>query len=190
MSIINPIPPQNFEIFRDLIFEAIKTEIALQSELTATVYNERVTPFDITELPAVLVLFSRFELGSKTPDTSVNSCYYNILAYTKSKNTAAAKGDELASKACQKLLGAIRYILDGPEYFKLNSPSLDSMKSKAVESIEIGKPEKQQDGAHVVVGQLTFRVDIFEQNGKIQGEAIEGADTTINEELQLTENNS
>lgn len=195
MAITVAIPPQNFEVIRDKIAEIITTEFANQYAITgndlfqAGIYGERFTAFDKTELPAVQVYFDRFEQNSKNADTVENSVYYNVVVYTKSKDKSTVNGDVEASKNCQKLLGVIRYILDGPEYFRINSPELSTVKTKSVESIAVGLPPKQGDGANTIAGLLTFKVDMYESNGVLLSEAIDGTDSTINEELKITINN-
>lgn len=191
-KIQNIIPERNFEIVRSKIVDILTDEFAEQFSLTsnplfqATVFKERFIAFDKTELPAVLVYFSRDDFDSKITTQSKGDAVFGIEVHTKAKFTNSERGDTQASLDCDKLCGVIQYILDSPYYIRLDlSPGI--VQSSIVDSIQIGKSDVA-DGISTVVGLISLRVRILEDNGALTSSSFEGSDTIMNDELHLTVN--
>lgn len=183
------ITAQSFELIRDKIAAIITSELAGQFAITANalfqsvVYTERFIAFDKTELPAVKVYFDKAEGIERSPEQSRADYYYNIEVHTAAKFTATDRGDKLASLACEKLLGVIRYILVNPNYLRLDLSDYNIIQSTAIESIKMGNPTTSADGISSIAGLITLVVRANEPNGKLTSVAMGGADSVMGDTL-------
>jgi hypothetical protein len=168
MAILNQIiPAQNFEVIRDRIPVILVDELSNQATLTgnpdlnADVWSERIIPFDAANMPAVNILLSR---GTSNFFTAVEGVYiytYFVDVYTKAKSTDGERGGHLASIKLHRLLGVIRAILENPSYRTLGFP-MPSLEHTAVTDIAIADPKNSQDANSVMMGRLTFTVQVRE----------------------------
>lgn len=158
------IPSQNFELVRDRIGQILSLEIGNQYTLTgnedlnATVYNDRIVPYDKTDCPAINVSFVSSNYTSKFVNSVDGSNIYNIDVYCLAPSTATDTADKLANIRLHKLLGICRTILSDPQYRTLLFTA-PSMAHVSVRDIKIAAPEAMQDSSAIVMGRLTFMVN-------------------------------
>jgi len=187
-KIPNIIPERKFETVRDKIVSILTDELTNQYSLTtnslyqAGIFKERFVPFDKTELPAILVYFNNSEFDSKIPNNCKSDTTYAIEVHTRSSYTDSERGDTKASVDCDKLLGAIHYILSSPYYYNLDLPGV--VQTTMVESLQIGR-NSDPSGDSIVVGLLSFKVRIMEDNGAIPSTQLDEVLTTFNEEFKI-----
>lgn len=170
------IPEQNFEKIRDKVASIITDEFAEQYILTsnplfqAGIWIERFIPFDRQELPAVKVYFVQSSYDTRTPAASKGELKIYIEVHTKAKDSDSERGDKKSTIDCQKLVGAIRYILEHPDYLRLGYPTPQKFISGTnISDINISEPINQQDGLHVIAGRLILNVRYLENNGDLSG---------------------
>jgi len=193
------IPIQNFEIIRDRIALIVATELENQYNLfggfNPSVWIERFIPFDISELPAVNIVFESMALVNKNPSKCLYEGKFNIQVSVSSGDLYNQSGDVLSSIDCQKLTGQIRYILENPNNLRLQFPSNPSIvQGNEISEIQISKPE-EKDGNYTTVSQLGLKIKFEENNGvvvPIVGESYVTQMTieTTNKGLRLVINNT
>lgn len=188
-KILNPIPPQGFEIVRDRIALILTTELSAQFSLTgeqdnnATVYLERTVPVNQSEMPIVNVGVQRSDLSSQSVVQTQETILFNIDVYHKSKTVGDLDGDSLANLKMQRLLGICRAILENPVYKRLDfDPAISFIENRVITSIEIGE-SKRGDALSTSVGRIVFSVRIPEVTQLLLGEILGGTDTEIRLEL-------
>jgi len=190
-KILTEITAQRFELIRDRIAEIITDElngqfiITSNSLFSAKVWLERFIPFDKTELPAVNIYFNGSNFDSQTPISSKSNNNYNIECSVSAKDTDSDAGDILANKKCHKLIGAIRYILENPNYLELDFTNPRFVFSTIVNNINISQPTNNSDGTFSVSAQIIFNVVSEELNGELS--AIEAEKYTTTMKLNETE---
>lgn len=174
------IPQQNFEMIRDRVALIIADELAAQLALRPTelefgagVWVERAAPFDREELPAVKVYFAASSYDDDGRVTSQGSATIHIEVTARGRSTSTQGAGEVAAKICQKLLGAIRYILKHPTYNRLSFTGRQFIKGITVSDIRIAEPTEQADGFRSVAGQLILQVRYEELNGDLTSTPIE-----------------
>jgi hypothetical protein len=167
------IPTQNFERIRDAIAAIIVAEFAGQYALTSNalfqskVWIERFVPFDISELPAILVTLDLISEVQSNPGRSVYQMTLQVQVYTWANDTDSVGGDENSALNNHKLVGVLRYIFRNPTYVRA---SLDSspltIQTIQVSEIQFVKPDFQ-DSNHTFASQLTLNIRYDESNGTI-----------------------
>ena len=183
-KITQEIPPQGFELIRDKIGEILADEILAQfaihsdPERDATVFVERITPIDKTEMPLINVLYSRSGYDNNSAINSDGKNTYNIDVYTSAKTKIAKRGGAESMLRLGRILGIIRAILESPFYLTLGFTTPFIM-STEVTSIEIQDPRDNQDAANTVMGRLIFVVEAAEITEQIQPVTAEGYDTQV-----------
>jgi hypothetical protein len=167
MPITGIIPSQNFELVRDRIGQILALEFANQYVLTSnddinvTVYNDRIIPFDKTDTPCINVVFASGNYPSKYEDKQDGSYTFNIDCYCTAPSTSSNEGGKKANQELQKILGIVRAILSNPLYRTLNFP-MPSLSHVSVSGIQIASPENKQDASSMVMGRVTFMVNVIE----------------------------
>jgi hypothetical protein len=180
------IPTQRFEIIRDqvalIIFDELQNQLVrrpLETEFGAGVWVERGITFDRAELPAVKVYFAKSNYDQDGRVSSQGACQINIEVTAKGRSSLTTEADEVAAKVCQKLLGAIRYILKHPTYNRLAFTGRPYIKGITVTDIRMAEPTEQGDGFRSVAGQLILGVRYEEDNGDLTSETQLGSFTSI-----------
>ena len=167
------IPTQNFEKIRDAIGVILAAEFAAQYIITSNalfqsqIWVERFIPFDISEMPAILIMLDSINENQDNPGRGFYTGNYQIQAYTSGFENDSQRGDVLSSFNNHKLIGAIRYILSNPTYVRLglNTPPLTVLGTN-ISDIQFIKPNSD-DGNNSVVSQLTLQVRFDENNGAL-----------------------
>jgi len=180
------IPAQRFETIRDQVAAIISAEFEAQlvlrpteTEFGADVWIERGIPYDREELPAVKVYFASANYSDENRITSKGTCQINVEVTAKGVSNDTDYGDKLAAKTCQKLLGAIRYILKHPTYNRLALSGRPYIGGINVTDIRIAEPTEQADAFRIIAGQLVLLVRYEEQNGGLNSDTQEGTYTSI-----------
>lgn len=184
-KILYEIPSQKFELILDRIGIILTEELARQFIIIpnplfqADVWKERFIAFDKTELPAINLFYENSEFNENTPITSKGEIKYNIELVVSAKHTDSERADTAASLKCHKLLGVIRYILENPNYLRLDFPvSPAFIAGTNVESIRMSEPS-DKDGIQSIGGQIVFNIRVEEYNGEIQPVTAEGYTTQV-----------
>jgi len=163
------ITPQNFEILAKQIATLLFVELQNQFLISTTtpnfpnvnVFFERFAPFNKAELPAINVYFDNSGYTQDTPGCQKGENRYLIDVHTKAATTDTQRGDEASSVLCQKISGAIRYILTCKEYAQLGLTG-NIIRNKTLLSIKIGKTNSDTDSESVMSGRLELQVDANE----------------------------
>lgn len=184
MSKINTvIPKQKFEYIRDRVFEIIMSEFEgqyLQSydpDLDLSVFIERSTPLDKTELPGIVVSLAAGNFGNKNQGSVDGTYQINIDHYTSAKSAAGVSGDTYAAKKLHKILGISRAILEDPIYKTLGFTPPFIMKS-FISELNIAAQNKE-DAENTSMGRLVFNVVANETSKLLIPDLIEGYNTSI-----------
>lgn len=165
------IPTQNFEKIRDAIGVILAAEFAGQYMITSNVlfnsqiWLERFIPFDISEMPAILIMLDSIDENQDNPGRGFYTANFQIQVYTSAFENDSQRGDVQSSFDNHKLIGAIRYIFSNPTYVRLglNTRPLIVLGS-SISDIQFIKPNND-DGNNSVVSQLTLQVRFDENNG-------------------------
>lgn len=168
------IPTQNFEKIRDAIGVILAAEFAAQYTITSNalfqsqIWVERFIPFDVSEMPAILIMLDSINENQDNPGRGFYTGNYQIQVYTSGFENDSQRGDVLSSFNNHKLIGAIRYILSNPTYVRLglNTHPLTVLGTN-ISDIQFIKPNSD-DGNNSVVSQLTLQVRFNEDNGKVK----------------------
>jgi hypothetical protein len=174
-KITNVIPQQNFELIATKIATILLAEFQNQLILLPAntvfaidkIWIERFIPFDKTELPAVNVFYSNSNYTDNDVFNSLGDAIFSIEVITNAKHTTSTNADVLASKKLQRLMGAIRYILEHPAYLNLDLQKF--VFNTKIESIRAQQPQQQGDGLHTISGLINFTVKLRENNGAQNG---------------------
>jgi hypothetical protein len=174
-KINNIIPQQNFELIATkiaaIILAEFQNQLILQPANTIfaidKIWLERFIAFDKTELPAINVFFANANYTDNDVFNSLGDANFSIEIITNAKHTNNASADVLAAQKLQKLIGAIRYILEHPAYLNLDLQKF--VFHTKVESIRIQQPQQQGDGLHTISGLINFVVKLRENNGAQNG---------------------
>lgn len=159
------IPLQNFEVIRDRIGEILAQEFAHQHDTYAginpTIWIERATPFDDTELPAINICLDQGDYDRKTIRKVDGQYVYNIDCYASAATSATVRADKLASIDLHRLIGMSRAILEHPGYSTLDyAPPFNC--SVAISGFKIGGTSNNQDAGSTQVGRITYSVSVPE----------------------------
>ena len=166
MSVIDkPFGRQAFEVIHDRLGGILAEELDTQAVLTydpdllgMTVFKERDIPYSEGETPAMNVTFMRGEFDMQTLIQHDGQFRYAIEVTIEAKGKDNALGDRRAMNRCQKIMGSVMAILRSPKYVRLGfgtSPAF--IKNRHVESVEFGKPIRQ-DSSHTVMGRVVLVV--------------------------------
>jgi len=187
------IPIQRFEEVRTRIGEILFKEISNQStligdaKLNAGVWEERFTPFDNDELPAVSVGFVSSENNGYNIVDARYICRYYIDVHNSSKasivDSKLVIGDLNSQTTLQRICGLIRSILTNSLYNKLEF-SDNFIETTNIESIQIADPGVK-DGNFITTARIIMSVNLTEKNTVQQASVSTGGTSTI--KLELTE---
>lgn len=159
------IPPQNFELVRDRIAAILIQELEQQEYLGSdipdfTLYRERTTPFDKSDLACINVAWAGGNFGNKDVKAADGNYTYHVDCYTSSPATAEQPGDVNASLQLHRLLGVVRAIIEAPVYKTLDFVA-GSIGRVFVQDINIAAPA-QQDAKSTQMGRLVIIVRVNE----------------------------
>ncbi len=161
------IQAQSFELIRDRIGAILADEIINQftvittnPDLNATVFVERFTAFDKSELPAINVLFSSADYLPATPVSDDGNYEFYVDVYTSGTASDGERGDKNSASKLHKLLGVCRSILRTPYYLTLGLPGIVGHTS--VGTIQVMEPKNNQDATNTIWGRLVFKVKAIE----------------------------
>lgn len=190
MSVISEIiPAQSFEIIRDRIGEIISDEMSNQYVLTAdeelnvSVWVERTVPFDPTELPAINILYDRTDFGGQHQGHADGSNIYYIDCYSSSKTKNLQRGDVLANKNLQRLMGVCMAIMNNAQYRTLGFAPPFVMRRK-VASAGVAQPA-HQDTRSMAMARIVLEVKVPETTSLVDAINIASYHTTT--KLELTD---
>src|SRR3990167_773665 len=183
MSLLNVlIPPQNFELIRDrigeILFVELQNQIALGETLNPTIYVERSSAFDHTELPTINIVVASGNYDNETVKQSDGTYTYIIYVYTGAKGNSLSNGDKKASLKLQRLIGMCRAILKNPQY-RLLGYAAPFISRTTVSGFEIGDPQSVNDTENVMKGRITFVVKVAETVELITPNNIDGWFTNV-----------
>lgn len=185
MALINTlIPPQNYELVRDSVFDIIKLELTNQAtlaadpELDAKVFKERFIPINKEQHPALNIMLVRGDYDNMDVVDTRGTYTYFIDVFTRAKETDAEKGDTIAALKLQRILGIVRTILEDPQYRTLTfvAPSIEHTEIK---EISISQPNNNQDSFNSIMGRLTFMVVVSEGVKLLTANDIAGIDANV-----------
>ncbi|MBC7486103.1 MAG: hypothetical protein H7282_05075 [Cytophagaceae bacterium] len=182
-KIINPIPPQGFEIVRDRIADILIDELASQAvlcadpELNINVFLERFNTLDKSEFPAANIALATGAYDNENMKTVDGTYTYYVDFYSSSKTTTE-RSDTLANKKLQKYLGKARAIFKNPVYKTLGfAPPFIS--KVTVATLDINPPTPTNDADSSVEGRLSITVRLVETTELIEAVLIAGYETKI-----------
>ena len=183
--ITESIPTQRFELIRDQIALILGEELANQADLQsndlfdATIFVERISPPDQTEMPCINIFFVRASYTDQNPILSKSDpATFYIDVYANANDTQETRGDQLAALKLHKLIGAIRYILEHPHYIRLGFTE-KFIHHTQVTSIDIAEPKGEPDAVNTVFGRLTFDVTFNEVMAELTGTSGQVFNTTV-----------
>lgn len=168
-----PIPISKSERVRDRIALILADELEYQAscyyvpEAESTVFIERSMPMDKIEMPAVNVCCVKGSFDNKNQGSVDGMWEYAIFGQYSSPSTDDDHGDKLAMIKLQRLMGAIKYILEDPIYKTLGFTAPFLSTSIVGEIIYSGAEKK--DGLSTVFARLTYQVKLPESNKLLQG---------------------
>lgn len=174
-----------FEKIRNRLYEIVVDELEQQSAITydddfldATVYLERMVPFQLSEMPAVNISFVSGDADKETKNTADRTYGFNIDFYGASPTTSTERGDLRASMRVQRLMAVVDAILRDKRYITLQFQKPFIMNTR-VESVKIGNPTDTKDAANVVLGRLVFNVRVPECVQDIEPRDLPGYSTQV-----------
>lgn len=162
------IPQQSYELALNAIGSILTSEILGQYQqsgdetLNATVWKERVIPFDAkTEMPAINVKLGDGEYSNKDQVLADGEYRFYIVGYVRSVNGLTGQADKQSSLTLQRILGICRAILENPVY---NNLDLDRpfVKGTRVGSLKLGVTDETLGAENIVCGYLEFIVKVPE----------------------------
>jgi len=139
MAIINlPIPTANFEWIRDRIGYILAEEFGYQYTLTAnealnaTIWVERTTPFDKTELPAINVQLMKSEYDQRDQKQVQSENKFLITIYAKATSTESEEGSLISLLNVQKMMRMVRAIIQHPGYRTLYADGTNPLSVRSI----------------------------------------------------------
>lgn len=168
--ITSQIPPQPYEVIRDIIASILLLELSKQYELNNAipqvkkVWVERYIPLDTgLDAPTVNVTLGMSRFMDKTQQKRNGVYTYYIDVYTTANTTANSAGDSAALMNMQRLMGIIDTILTTPDYKTLGlEPGI--IGHTMVERFYVGDKSDVKDALSSVVGRMEFSVSAIQQN--------------------------
>ena len=161
------IPPQKYEIIRDLIGVILAEEMAEQFSLVGApnnkyinppIFQERIVPFSHAEGQIINVKFAGGEYQTKSRVEQDGTYTYFIDVYISAQTEGESPADNLANVRLQRTLGIIRAILENPVYdtLGLERPSITR---SSITNINMADPEGKHDATTSIQGRATFSVE-------------------------------
>lgn len=180
------ISAQSFEIIRDKIALILGEELPNQAtlaanpKLNATVYVERYSPpnsSELSEVPIVNVLLGQGDYSNQDVTQSTGTYLYFIDIYTKAKANEDNGGDTRAIISLQKILGVCRGILEATQYLTLGF-TYPFVMGRKINSIQIAGPSDPGTDS-LVRGRLILEVKVPEYQEQVTANVLDGTDTTV-----------
>lgn len=184
-KILHNIPAQKYEQVRDVIGSILKIELDHQAKTYPTPGDYNVIPsginfytgmlsaMDKTDCPLVIVNMQDGKFDGKDGTTRDGSYVFSVDVYCN------PDGDE--ENGCVQrdaLVGAIRYILDHPDYNNLGfEPGFIS--GTRVESIQSMDQRSSQEADKIAISRLLFSADLVEDNVLTQPQPLHEALCTV-----------
>lgn len=190
MSLINSIiPPQGFEVVRDLIPAILKIELEKQKVLQTltdeiNVFSARSTPFQQGEKLMINVTVDSANYSNSHEKGTHGGTIFFIDIYTSAKQTDDDDGGYASTKKKDMYLGMIRYILQDHHYKTLGLPP-GLIMGTSVDGFENFEPNNNQDASFVKMSRLNFSVRILENQSLWDGIEINSIFTDV--KLDLTD---
>jgi hypothetical protein len=172
------IPRQTFELVRDRIAQILALELGGQAALQPpdeqlqgiTVFTDRFIPLDVTDLPAVDVLFSSatYDTDGRIrvdgPGVFVINVFTAQEAQIDASGNVLARGDTLSVNQNSRILGVIRSILQSAPYKTLAfDPKLLPIGGRKVDRIMSVDPSAVDENvANLSKGMAQFTVKFCE----------------------------
>jgi hypothetical protein len=175
---------QRFELVRNRLGEILIEEFDNQLLLTGDydldvdVTVEGSNPYiDKVELPNINVSVLKGTYGNKNQGSSDGTYTFAIDAYAMAYTTSSAKGDVIATKKVQRLIGIIRTILEDPQYKTLGYTPGFVMRTlcSQFDVMEI----KRDDANNTIGARLLFTAHLNESATLKTVSLIDGYDTTV-----------
>lgn len=184
--ITEPIPPQAFELIRDRLAEIFIEELNNQvinnydPSLEAEVFVERALAVDKTEDPIVIISFAGGPVDSKNPTSSTGGYMYNIDVFTNAKSNDSQEGDVRSALKAQRIIGALRLIIQSPKYNTLGFAKGEIVARVSIKQIAIWDPGvMKQDATNSYMGRISILVEGKEVESTTPPRDLEGYTTVI-----------
>jgi len=139
MAIINnAIPTANFELIRDRIGYILAEEFGYQYTLTgndalnATIWVERTTPFDKTELPAINIQFIKTDYDTRDQKMVQTENRFLFSVYAKSPTVGSVEGSVISLLNVQKMMRMVRAIMQHPAYRTLYGDGTNPLSVRSI----------------------------------------------------------
>jgi len=186
--ITEAIQPRAYELIRDRIAAIVADELFQQaainydSELDASIFLERSTPFNQSELPAVNIMLADGNYTDESVNAQRGSYSYHIDVYAKASSIPGERGDQASAVRMQRIVGVIHAILSDKHYITLQfaRPFIENTR---VEGIIMANPKDTKDAANVIMGRITFVVRVPENVQDYPAITLAGYDTQVQIEL-------
>lgn len=183
--ITNIIPPDNFELVRDVIGAILLLELTNQKTLQGfaediTVYQERIKPIQADESLYINVLLDSATYGQYTPKDQQGRTIYFIDFHTtgKANVTPGVTGDLDSGQRLHRFMRMCRYILSSDLYRTLGfAPG--AIGGKYVESLATAEPIHADDSNYTRMGRISFAVRIQENQALATPQILGGNDTIV-----------
>lgn len=179
------ITAQGYELVRDRIGEILVIEIRNQERLRdiaqrkyATVFSERITPFQDEEATMINVMLDGVDYSGFTETNVHGQTRYYIDVYTTGKTNQSTHGGYNSAANLHQYLGWCRYILQST-FYKTLCFSRGLVLGTYVENLQISDPQGNQDASFGTMGRLTFRVRIDEHQESWQPTELKGNTTGV-----------
>lgn len=161
-KLLNNIPTQKNEVIRDAIGAILRNELPHKSKDNGMLGIDTITssliPLDKSELPAINIVFEGGEPISKSNEGVRMNYRYAIYISSRSDDNEIS-----GIKQRDKLAGAVRYILDHPEFASLGlEPGFTS--TSGFLNINASQHRSIPETDYIVTTQLVFQVECEEIN--------------------------
>lgn len=192
MTQITPFPSaiekQLFEQVGLNVGRILAAEISSQATLknnpllNAVVWNERFTPFDNSEMPAVNVSFAGYDNVEYNPVTDMNKCLYNIDVFTSGdaslNNDSEIVTGDLDSRTINKeIVGIIRAVLRSSKYKLLEVPK-GRIRTHNIEKVMVSH-EYYSDTNFLTMTRISLSVILYEDNVLDSTRTLNGNTTNV-----------
>ena len=175
--IAHVIQPRSFELILARICTILAGEFSSQFLLggdydleDVKVYMERMSPFNVSELPAINVRMERGDWSGHHQGHSDGVYRFAIECNTRGRQDGQQRGDERSKMLVQKIMGLAWAILKDPIYNTLSFPKGQMFGHTHCEMVVFSEPTSQ-DLEYATMAQLSFVVKAAESTQYI------GADT-------------
>lgn len=179
----HPIPRQHYELLRDAIGAILKIELDNKGQADAMLANIAITstakPIDEQELPLINVLVASGNMESKDPSGVSADYFFFVDVYVSS-----VEGEEASVVVRDRIAGAVRYILDHPNYDRF---AFDTyvVKTSKVSGIQFTTDKQPNELNNITAARISLEVSVQENNVLDDAPIVSAATTLVR--LQLTD---